>query len=467
MRPRTGLEIQGRYQLAERIALGGMGEVWRATDLRSGRAVAVKILRPELQGDEIFLSRLRAEAKNASGLRHPNLAVVLDAGERQGTGWIVMELVQGRPLSDILAERGTMPPEEILTILAQVARALQVVHDAGVVHRDVKPSNILITRESLAKLTDFGISTGANQLPMTAAGMVMGTAQYLAPEQAMGNLATAAGDLYSLGIIAYEALTGSRPFTGVSQVDIAYQHVNTPVPPLPETVPAQVRQVVMELLAKRPAERPFSARELARRLDRIVIRMPQEDWDPKEGVQWGGPGSVSAGELESSGKPGAVTTPGGPQPGEQADAEGRGPAQVAAFAGGGARPGAVRSTDRRVAGRAAAPAGVSTRGAAAGSGEPAAVSTRAAVARVRPIKKPPFPVVHGTEGSAPSVAVDVARRHGRSEQALVYTLLVATLFVLVAVLALLGMLISSSGVSAAPGQALVETVSVIPAKEAQ
>ena len=131
MKPRVGLELQGRYELVERIALGGMGEVWRATDLRSGRAVAAKILRPELAGDEIFLSRLRAEAANSRGLRHPNLAVVLDAGERGGSGWIIMELVQGRALSEIIADQGTMSPSAILPILAQVARALQVVHPAG------------------------------------------------------------------------------------------------------------------------------------------------------------------------------------------------------------------------------------------------------------------------------------------------------------------------------------------------
>ena len=144
MKPAVGLELQGRYQLIERIALGGMGEVWRATDLRSGRMVAAKILRPELAGDEIFLSRLRAEATNSRGLRHPNLAIVLDAGERDGSGWIIMELVQGRALSDIITDKGTMAPAEILPILAQVARALQVVHDSGVIHRDVKPSSRIV-----------------------------------------------------------------------------------------------------------------------------------------------------------------------------------------------------------------------------------------------------------------------------------------------------------------------------------
>ena len=286
MKPAVGLELQGRYQLIERIALGGMGEVWRATDLRSGRMVAAKILRPELAGDEIFLSRLRAEATNSRGLRHPNLAIVLDAGERDGSGWIIMELVQGRALSDIITDKGTMAPAEILPILAQVARALQVVHDSGVIHRDVKPSIILINREGLAKLTVFGSSTGVNQRPMTATGMVMGTAQYLAPEQAMGNMATAAGDLYALGIIAYEALAGRRPFTGTTQVDIAFAHVNEPVPPLPSSVPAEVNAVVMELLAKKPADRPPSAREVARRLDRIVVNLPADSWDPRQTPTW-------------------------------------------------------------------------------------------------------------------------------------------------------------------------------------
>ena len=314
MKPEIGLEIQGRYELVERIAIGGMGEVWRATDLRSGRAVAAKILRPELTGDEIFLARLRAEAANSRGLRHPNLAVVLDAGERDGSGWIIMELVQGRPLSDILEERGTMRPVEILTIMAQVARALQVVHDSGVIHRDVKPSNILINREGLAKLTDFGISTAVHQRPMTATGMVMGTAQYLAPEQAMGNMATPSGDLYALGIIGYEALVGHRPFTGSTQVEIAFAHVNQEVPPIPGNVPKEVRDVIMELLSKSPALRPASARELARRLDRIVINLPKDSWDPAEVPLWSsagqGPGRDStpasgAGARETPGRPGA------------------------------------------------------------------------------------------------------------------------------------------------------------------
>ncbi|WP_067779763.1 serine/threonine-protein kinase [Actinomyces vulturis] len=280
MKPRAGMELQGRYLLQEMIALGGMGEVWRATDLRSGRAVAAKILRPELAGDEVFLQRLRAETANSRGLRHPNLAVVLDAGERGGTGWIIMELVHGTALSDIIAERGCMDALEILPILAQTARALHVVHEAGVVHRDVKPSNILITTENLAKLTDFGISTSAGQLPMTAAGMVMGTAQYLSPEQAMGNPATPAGDIYSLGVIAFEALTGSRPFSGATQVDIAFAHVNNPIPAMPDSVDPRVQDLVRCLLAKKPTDRPHSARDTARMIDRLVVRLSDAVYTP-------------------------------------------------------------------------------------------------------------------------------------------------------------------------------------------
>ncbi|CAM2889703.1 serine/threonine-protein kinase [Actinomyces slackii] len=313
MKPAAGLEIQGRYELVERIALGGMGEVWRSRDLRSGRNVAVKILRPELAGDEIFLSRLRAEAANSRGLRHPNLAVTLDSGEKGGTGWIVMELVQGRALSEIIEEKGTLTPAEILPILAQVARALQVVHDSGVVHRDVKPSNILINREGLAKLTDFGISTGLNQRPLTASGMVMGTAQYLAPEQAMGNMATPAGDLYGLGIIAYEALVGSRPFSGATQVDIAFAHVNDDVPALPASIPPAVSDMVMRLLAKKPADRPPTARDVARALDRLVVNLPK-DWDPAE-PQWaatGRPGRHAAASASAPAGPRPVAPPAAP-----------------------------------------------------------------------------------------------------------------------------------------------------------
>src|SRR5690606_2219470 len=248
MTPRAGLTLGGRYELRERIAVGGMGEVWRAVDLHLSRRVAAKVLRAEFAGDQSFLNRMRAEARNGAGLSHINVTAMYDYGEQEGSGYLIMELVEGEPLSDLLAREHTLPPGQLLPILAQTARGLHAAHVAGVVHRDIKPSNLLIMRDGTVKITDFGIALGANQAPMTAAGMVMGTAQYLPPEQAMGKAATGVGDIYALGIIAYEALVGRRPFTGTTQVDIAFAHVNQPVPPLPETIDRRVRDIVMSML---------------------------------------------------------------------------------------------------------------------------------------------------------------------------------------------------------------------------
>src|SRR5690606_22571896 len=253
---RAGHLLKERYELTSRIAVGGMGEVWRAHDRLLGRTVAAKVLREDLVDDDASLARLRAEARNASGVVHPNVAVVLDYGEQDGGGFLVMEYVPGEPLSRLLARERTLPPHRLLPVLAQCARGLQAVHDAGVVHRDVKPSNVLLTPDGTVKLTDFGISLGVDQPALTAAGMVMGTAQYLPPELAMGRPAQPAGDIYALGVIAYEALAGRRPFTGATQVDIAMAHVTTPLPPLPDGVPPPVRELVSAMLAKDPADRP-------------------------------------------------------------------------------------------------------------------------------------------------------------------------------------------------------------------
>ncbi|MDO4665548.1 MAG: serine/threonine-protein kinase [Actinomycetaceae bacterium] len=265
----SGFTLGNRYVLLSRIAVGGMGEVWQARDQKTSDIVAAKVLREELAGQHQFLARFEVEARNAQKAKHENLATVLDYGEEDGLAWLIMELVKGLPLTDLLANSTTMEPELLLSILYQTACALDAVHRAGVVHRDIKPANILITPEGVAKLTDFGISLGNNQQQLTAAGMVMGTAQYLPPEQAMGNQASSVGDLYALGVIAYEALAGKRPFTGKTQVDIAFSHVNDPVPPLPDTVPAPLVDLVMWLLKKDPTKRPQSARELARALSRI------------------------------------------------------------------------------------------------------------------------------------------------------------------------------------------------------
>ncbi len=261
-----GRVLGGRYVLLAPIAQGGMGEVWKARDRETGRLVAAKVLRPELFGEETSLSRLRLEAHNAMRVQHPNIAAVLDSGEDEGRGWIVMELVEGRPLTDFLRGGARLCVADLVPLLVQVAMALGAAQSAGVVHRDIKPANILVRPDGRVKLTDFGISRTASQAPMTAAGMVMGTAQYLAPEQAMGETATSAGDLYALGVIAYEAVTGARPFTGATQVDIAFSHVNDQVPPLPADVPTPFANVVLHLLEKNPANRPESGTALVREL---------------------------------------------------------------------------------------------------------------------------------------------------------------------------------------------------------
>jgi len=274
MRPGQGVTFGSRYQLGSRIAIGGMGEVWQATDLVIGRTVAIKILKDEDLGDPGFLERFRTEARNAARLSHPGIAQPYDYGEVDGSGYIVMELVLGEPMSELLAREPVLPLDRLLPILAQTARALHAAHLAGVVHRDIKPGNILLGRSGRVKITDFGVSLATNQISLTATGMVMGTAQYLSPEQALGRPATPSSDIYSLGVVAYEALAGKRPFTGESAVDIAVAHVNRPVPPLPRQVDARMAELVMRMLSKDPADRPRSAASLARMFDEMVAETP-------------------------------------------------------------------------------------------------------------------------------------------------------------------------------------------------
>lgn len=253
----------GRYELDSRIAIGGMGEVWKASDSIIGRTVAIKILKDEYMGDPGFLERFRAEARHAALVNHEGIANVFDYGEEQGSAYIVMELVPGQPLSSIIDREGRLPSDRVLGIVAQTATALQAAHDAGLVHRDIKPGNLLITPEGRVKITDFGIARIADQVPLTATGQVMGTVQYLAPEQASGHTATPSTDIYSLGIVAYECLAGKRPFTGESQVAIAMAQINDTPPPLPTEVPGPVQRLVMACLAKDPSGRPETAARLA------------------------------------------------------------------------------------------------------------------------------------------------------------------------------------------------------------
>lgn len=263
MRPQPDAVLGGRYRLLDRIAVGGMGEVWRARDDVLGREVAVKVLKEEYTGDPGFVERFRAEARHSAALTHPNIAGTYDYGEEEHSTYLVMELVPGEPMSDLLAREGPLAPRRALDLLAQAARGLSAAHAVGVVHRDVKPGNLLVTPDGQVKVTDFGIARAVDAAPLTATGQVMGTAQYLAPEQASGGPSTPASDVYALGVVAYEALTGSRPFDGGSQVAVALQHVNDPPPPLPDDVPAGVRELVERSLAKDPADRPADAGEFA------------------------------------------------------------------------------------------------------------------------------------------------------------------------------------------------------------
>ncbi|WP_461169757.1 protein kinase domain-containing protein [Arthrobacter sp. Z1-15] len=264
MRPTSGITLGGRFQLTDRIAIGGMGEVWKARDLVLGRIVAIKILKEEYTGDPGFLNRFRAEARHTALLNHEGIANVFDYGEEEGSAYLVMELVPGLPLSSIIERDKSLTPDRTLSIIGQTATALAAAHKQGLVHRDVKPGNLLILPDGRVKITDFGIARLADQVPLTATGQVMGTAQYLAPEQATGQQATGSSDIYALGVIGYELLAGTRPFSGESQIAIALAQVNDTPPPLPESIPLPVRALIMSMLAKDPADRPSDAEALAR-----------------------------------------------------------------------------------------------------------------------------------------------------------------------------------------------------------
>ena len=269
MRPTSGITLGGRFQLTTRIAIGGMGEVWKAKDLILGRIVAIKVLKEEYTGDPGFLQRFRAEARHTALLNHVGIANVFDYGEEEGSAYLVMELVPGHPLSSIIEREQVLSPDRTLSMIAQTARALSVAHSQGLVHRDIKPGNLLITPDGRVKVTDFGIARLADQVPLTQTGQVMGTAQYLAPEQATGQTATGASDIYSLGVIGYECLTGHRPFSGESQIAIALAQVNDAPPPLPETLPTPVRALLMSMLAKDPKNRPANAIKLSEAAEAI------------------------------------------------------------------------------------------------------------------------------------------------------------------------------------------------------
>ncbi|MCC8247577.1 serine/threonine-protein kinase [Saccharothrix luteola] len=276
----SGQLLAERYRLSKRIAVGGMGEVWEADDTRLDRKVAVKVLKAELSGDAEFLNRFRIEARTTASLNHPGIAAVHDYGETasipdgpEDTAYLVMELVEGEPLAAIIA-RGRLNADRTLDVLEQAGNALQAAHERGLVHRDVKPGNILVTPTGKVKITDFGIAKAADAAPVTHSGMVMGTAHYIAPEQALGHAAEPASDVYALAVCGYECLTGHRPFLSENAVTVAMMHIRDIAPPLPPDVPPGPRALIEATLVKDPRQRYRNGGEFASAVGAVRAGQP-------------------------------------------------------------------------------------------------------------------------------------------------------------------------------------------------
>jgi eukaryotic-like serine/threonine-protein kinase len=265
----SGTLVAGRYRLDERIAAGGMGEVWKGTDTRLGRAVAIKILHAGLSSNDKFRTRFQLEARAVAALQSPGIVALYDYGEETNddgeVSYLIMELVRGRSLAEILRDRGPLPPAEVMQIVAAAADALETAHRHDIIHRDIKPANLLVDEETgAAKIVDFGISAARGASGLTETGTVMGTLAYASPEQLNGAELTGASDLYSLGIVAYEMLMGRPPFVSDTPVAVMNGHMTQAPPPLSRDIPAGVAQVVLQALQKDPRARYTSAAEMAR-----------------------------------------------------------------------------------------------------------------------------------------------------------------------------------------------------------
>jgi serine/threonine-protein kinase len=262
-----------RYTIEERIAVGGMGTVYRARDTRLSRTVALKLLKEGLAHDPRFVERFRREARSAAGLTHPNIAGVFDYGEEGGRHFIVMELADGRDLARLLLDEGPLPVDRALRIAAATADALGHAHQMGVVHRDIKPANILVDEHDRVKVTDFGIARAAGDSTITQTGTILGTAFYLSPEQASGDNLGPHSDVYSLGVVLYEMLTGAVPFTADSPVSVAMKHLNEEVPApswLKPNLADEVDELVTSATAKEPGARPADGAEFAALIRRVI-----------------------------------------------------------------------------------------------------------------------------------------------------------------------------------------------------
>jgi eukaryotic-like serine/threonine-protein kinase len=266
--------FDGRYRILRKLGSGGMANVYLAEDEELGRRVAIKILNDRYANDELFIERFRREAKSAAALSHPNIVSIYDRGQAEGTYYIAMEVIEGRSLKELILTRGPLPLGQAIAYTLEMLEALRFAHRHGIIHRDVKPHNILVGER--LKVTDFGIArAGASQ--MTEAGSIMGTAQYLSPEQARGAPVTASSDLYSVGIVLYEMLTGKVPFSGDSAIEIAMKHLNElPKPPskIRPEVPEELDHVVLRALSKAPEDRYQSAEEFAEDLHRVEAGLP-------------------------------------------------------------------------------------------------------------------------------------------------------------------------------------------------
>jgi serine/threonine protein kinase len=283
----TFTQLGGRYDVGQVIGRGGMAEVYEGTDRRLNRRVAIKVLRPDLARDPMFQERFRREAQSAAGLNHPNIVAIYDTGEDILTDngnhvsipYIVMEYVEGLTLRQALNNGPRLLPERALEVIAGVLAALDYAHRHGIVHRDIKPANIMIDTNGDAKVMDFGIARAMSDAAtsVTATSAVMGTAQYLSPEQARGELVDARSDIYSSGCVLYELLTGVTPFSGESPVAIAYQHVNEPPKPpstVDSSIPANLDSITLGALAKSPSNRYQTAAEMRSDVERAIAGMP-------------------------------------------------------------------------------------------------------------------------------------------------------------------------------------------------
>ncbi|MER5332549.1 protein kinase [Micromonospora sp. NPDC002717] len=296
-----GVQLGNRYRLDERIASGGMGDVWRGTDQVLGRTVAVKSLLPALLDDPDFAERFRGEARTMATINHPGVVDVYDFGNDQQIAFLIMEYVEGDALSATLARVGRLTPARTMALVAQAADALHAAHVKGIVHRDVKPGNLLVRPNGTLVLTDFGIARSDLVAQLTAAGSVLGTASYISPEQATGGVATSASDVYALGVVAYQCLAGRRPFEGDNPLEIAMRHVREAPRPLPADIPPQVRAVVERALAKDPAARWPSAAALAGVARQLKAQLSQQ--------ARGGGQPISAAPASPAAPPGRAQVP--------------------------------------------------------------------------------------------------------------------------------------------------------------